>query len=299
MEWEAGLERYFDFKETSEEQQYKLAKIKLTKLTAIWLEGIQKQRRRENREKINTWGKLKKHLRRKYVPSSYRRHLFVQWSTLKKESRTVADYIQEWEKLSVLCDVNEPEEMKVGKFIGGLREDLRKKLEVMQHLTLDTACDSALTYEKYSKRKTTCAQPFEPALPKLSTAGPGTGIHNRNPHTAASNKSNVPMKDVMCFKCHSHGHYRNECPNARAFTNIEWTEIHSRERGPRAMLVAKDGEEKVILPPIPADETEGSYILTNLGTLQRTKPEDTESSESEEENIKRIYSEEGSYHMLI
>ncbi|XP_057522661.1 uncharacterized protein LOC130802668 [Amaranthus tricolor] len=70
LEWEAGLERYFEFNETSEKQQYKLAKIKLNKLAAIWLEGVQRQRRRENREKINTWAKLKKHLRKKYVPSS-------------------------------------------------------------------------------------------------------------------------------------------------------------------------------------------------------------------------------------
>ena len=70
LEWEAGLERYFEFKETPEEQKYKLAKIKLTKLAAIWLEGMQKQRRKEDRERINTWAKLKKHLRRKYVPSS-------------------------------------------------------------------------------------------------------------------------------------------------------------------------------------------------------------------------------------
>ena len=54
LEWEAGMERYFEFKGTSEEQQYKLAKIKLTKLAAIWLEGIQKQRRRENRDRIHT-----------------------------------------------------------------------------------------------------------------------------------------------------------------------------------------------------------------------------------------------------
>ena len=60
LEWEAGLERYFEFKDTPEEQQYKLAKIKLTKLAATWLDGIQKQRRRENRDRINTWAKLKR-----------------------------------------------------------------------------------------------------------------------------------------------------------------------------------------------------------------------------------------------
>ncbi len=38
----------------------------------------------------------------------------------------VQEYIQEWEKLSVLCDVAENEEMRVGKFIAGLREEIRR-----------------------------------------------------------------------------------------------------------------------------------------------------------------------------
>ena len=82
----------------------------------------------------------------------------------------------------------------------------------------------------------------------------------------------------MCFKCHGHGHYRNACPNVRAFTTFKWAEIQNRGR-PRAMLVSKNGQEEVILPPTPLDEPEGSYILTSLGTLQRTEPGDTKSSE--------------------
>ena len=72
------MERYFDFKHTTHEQQYKLAKIKLTKLAEVWLEGVQKQRRREDRERINTWEKLRKHLRKKYVPRNYRQQLCIQ-----------------------------------------------------------------------------------------------------------------------------------------------------------------------------------------------------------------------------
>ena len=34
LDWEAELERYFEFKETPVEQRYKLAKIKLNKLAA-------------------------------------------------------------------------------------------------------------------------------------------------------------------------------------------------------------------------------------------------------------------------
>ena len=72
LKWEARLESFFEFKETTEGQQYKLAKSKLTKLAALWLERVQGQRRRENKGKINTWAKLKKHLRMKYVPLYYR-----------------------------------------------------------------------------------------------------------------------------------------------------------------------------------------------------------------------------------
>ena len=50
LDWEAELERYFEFRETPAAQKYKLAKIKLNNLVAPWLEGLQKQRRRENRE---------------------------------------------------------------------------------------------------------------------------------------------------------------------------------------------------------------------------------------------------------
>ena len=86
---------HFDFKDTPPEQQYKLAKIKLTKLADVWLKGVQKQRRREERERINTWDKLRSHLRRKYIPHNYKQQLFVQWSTLRQGDRTVTEYKQE------------------------------------------------------------------------------------------------------------------------------------------------------------------------------------------------------------
>lgn len=183
LDWEASLERYFDFKDTSPEQQFKLAKIMLTKLAAVWLEGVQKQRMREDRERINTWEKLKKHLRRRYMPKNYRQQLCLQWGTLKQDNRSVADYIQEWEKLSVLCDTNESEEMLVGKFVGGLREDLRKKLEIMPNLTFSLACSSALTLEKYSKKKVSSSNTY--TRPLRNTIFKGT-LNPTNPSTQAT-----------------------------------------------------------------------------------------------------------------
>ncbi|XP_057545741.1 uncharacterized protein LOC130824739 [Amaranthus tricolor] len=153
IEWEKGVERYFEFKDTHPEHQYKIAKVKLVKLAATWLEGLQRQRARKDKPKIHSWEKLRKHLRRKYIPTNYKHLLYAKWINLKQGVGSVAEYIREGERLTVLCEKNEPEERKIARFLRGLREDLREKIEVMQNLTYEGACTSALILEKSARRK--------------------------------------------------------------------------------------------------------------------------------------------------
>ena len=91
---------------------------------------------REDKTRIDTWDKLKKHLRRKYVPNNYRHQLYIKWSTLNQGGRSVSEYIQEWETLTVLCEINETEDLKLAKFKAGLWEDIREKLMVIPNLNL-------------------------------------------------------------------------------------------------------------------------------------------------------------------
>ena len=147
LEWEASMERYFEYRGTTPEGQYKVAKMKLTKLAAMWLEGIQRQRVREHRERIDTWDKLKKHLNRKYVPINFKHQMYIKWSTLSQKGRSVIEYIREWEKLVVMCDIEDAEDLKLTKFLSGLREDIRDQLMTMPTLDLQTAFNLAPIYE--------------------------------------------------------------------------------------------------------------------------------------------------------
>ncbi|XP_057526414.1 uncharacterized protein LOC130805648 [Amaranthus tricolor] len=305
LDWEANMERYFDFKETTPEQQFKLAKIKLTKLASTWLEGVQKQRRREDRERISTWEKLRKHLRRKYVPRNYRQQLCIQWGTLRQENRTVSEYIQEWERLSVVCDTNETEEMKIGKFIGGLREDLRRKVELTPNLTFSLACSNTLTLEKHSKKKlnigSTYNRPMRNYNPRnVATPTPTvtqTNAPDRIPPMTNTTKDKNPrdLKGVVCFKCHGHGHLKNECPNARAFTVQEWAEIREVDR-PRAMMVSRNGKEELVWPSTSTEDPDGTYFVNDEGVLETF--EGTEDSE-EEGDREEVYPELDMQNLLI
>lgn len=72
LDWEGRMEQYFEFQETPPDRQYKIAKVKMIKIASTWLEGLQRQRVREGRPRVDTWQKLKKHLRRKYATPTYR-----------------------------------------------------------------------------------------------------------------------------------------------------------------------------------------------------------------------------------
>ena len=49
----------------------------------------------------------------------------MSWGNLRQGNKTVSEYIQERERLVVLCDIDELEEMKIGRFLGDLREEIR------------------------------------------------------------------------------------------------------------------------------------------------------------------------------
>ena len=77
----------------------------------------------------------------------------MQWNNLTQGNRTVAEYVQEWERLLLLCDVHETEDIRINKFVVGLREDLAEKMLSTPNLTFSEVCNLAINYEKFANRK--------------------------------------------------------------------------------------------------------------------------------------------------
>ena len=260
----------------------------MTKAASFWLEGVQEQRRREQRGKINTWEKLKKYMRRKYVPPTYQQQLQVQFNTLTQGTKSVQEYIQKWERLFVLCKTSDDEELLVSKFIAGLRRDIRYKLMLTPNLTVHTAGIHAIEIEKHAN-KTIAAQSRN--IKTYSTknvntiAAPTRNIQGSNQRTSPVS-TEQPPKDIVCLKCNGRGHYKRECSNARAFTMREWDEIRQDTR-PKKILVSRDGQEKEIYPPNLSDN-DSTFIMGENGNRNRFEG-DTE--REEEEDLERILPE--------
>ena len=72
--------------------------IKMRRNASFWWENLKRQRQRDDKKKIETWEKMKKELKRKYLPFHYRQDIFLKIQNLKQQNLTVDEYSAEFEK---------------------------------------------------------------------------------------------------------------------------------------------------------------------------------------------------------
>ncbi|XP_074292279.1 uncharacterized protein LOC141619159 [Silene latifolia] len=215
-----------EYKEYDDKKQFKVAILKLTKYASLWYKNLRKQRKKEGKDKIESWIKLKKHLMRRFLPRDYEQDNYLKLQSLEQGSISVTDYIKEFEKMSIVCDLEEKEELRVARFIKGLTPAIATKVEIQNYDGFSDVCRLALKFEKHDKAR----KPYAYFKGQSS----GTNSYSRPAPSKAKETPKEEPKDKgkgvaepkgsslrRCFKCQGYGHIANECPQKRALTAQE------------------------------------------------------------------------------
>ena len=75
-----------------------MTEFKLTSYASLWFEGLQKKRRKEGKARIETWRKLKRELKKCFVPHDYELNNYLKLHSLKQNKRNVDEYMTEFER---------------------------------------------------------------------------------------------------------------------------------------------------------------------------------------------------------
>ncbi|PKI36113.1 hypothetical protein CRG98_043495 [Punica granatum] len=187
IDWSATIELVFDYKSISEDKKVKLVAIKLKKHASIWWENLTRRRAHEGKRRIATWEKMKRELKKKFLPTSYVQDIFCRIYDFKQDEQTAEEYTAEFEQLLMKCDVVEPEEQTIARYLGGKEGVLNR---VSASRSKPTLTDKATSSK---------------SIPRKSNNPPST--------------SNTTSR--QCFKCRGFGHIFSECPNRKIVSLVE------------------------------------------------------------------------------
>ena len=153
LEWERKIERMFDFKDLDDEKRCKYAILKLGKSASLWFEGLKAQRVRDRKEKITSWESLKRKLRKRYVPSNHRLNLYKKISDLVQGKMSVTEYLDEFENLCLMSELEENEEQRMSRFLHGLNRNIAYAVELCNYSDFDTLCSLCIKIENQNKSR--------------------------------------------------------------------------------------------------------------------------------------------------
>ena len=104
--------------------------------------------RREEGREIDTWTKLRRVMRKRYVPTSYSRTMRQKLQRLCQGSLTVKEYYKEMKMALVRANIEEETDDTMARFLSGLNLDIRDVVELQVYVELDDFLHKAVWVEQ-------------------------------------------------------------------------------------------------------------------------------------------------------
>ena len=224
LDWLNLVEEVLDFKKVPDEFRVSLVATRFKGRAMAWWTQLKESRRRSGKDKIESWEKLKKYMRKGFLPYNYERTLYTKLQNLRQGSRTVDEYASDFFEMTARTTLGETEDQLVSRFIGGLRSQVQIPLQQFNPTSVSEAHQRALGMElQYKSNWSPSSSRTRYHLPPSNESNPSQVSDNTAPCTNTT-RAGAPPDSIAaskpprtgalrCFSCGESGHRQTSCPN--------------------------------------------------------------------------------------
>ena len=151
LDWLNIVEHVFEYYDPPEREKVKLVAIKMCKNGCIWWKNLKRQRERDGKKKIETWEKMKKELKMRYLHTNYRQDIYFKIQNFKQQDLNVEEYSAEFENLIINGDLQESKEQLIASYLVALTVDIARVIFMQQYNTLQDVIKLSLKVEDLNK----------------------------------------------------------------------------------------------------------------------------------------------------
>ena len=162
LEWERKVELVFDCHHYSENKKVKLAVIEFSDYAIVWWDQLVLNKRRNREPSVETWEKMKRVMRKRFVPTYYYQELYNKLQNLRQGNRGVEEYYKEMEVSMARANIEEDREATMARFLAGLNREIQNLVELQHYVELEDMVHMAIKIENQVKRRgnsNTCSTP--------------------------------------------------------------------------------------------------------------------------------------------
>ena len=105
---------------------------------------MKRQHEGNGKKKIETWEKMKKELKRRYLPTNYHQDIYLKFQNFKQQDLIVEEYSAKFVNLIIKGDLQEAKEICIAHYIVGLRYDIARVIFLQPYHSLQDVMKLAL-----------------------------------------------------------------------------------------------------------------------------------------------------------
>ena len=139
LDWEAGLDEYFEWYHLPEGRRIQFAQMKLTGQARIYWQNFQSSAERRHDTMVTTWAEMKGQLQEKFVPACYKLMIIDEWQDLRQGEGTISECINPFDELMIRCNLDEEPMATLAWFRAGLRTEFQRELVLQKVTSLEKA----------------------------------------------------------------------------------------------------------------------------------------------------------------